>query len=148
MNSPQELLAELQGAARTHAPLQGLLALTFPLEEKSGCQVESLGRTALVTAETSLAPAGTSALVRRFAIEKSLAGGSWVVARAARAHLPDSRCRATFRAPHEQVAGKAPDILDPTPQPERWAGIPPLTALSVRVMSAPLTEVQWEGLGE
>ena len=84
MNSPQELLAELQGAARTHAPLQGLLALTFPLEEKSGRQVESLGRTALVTAETSLAPAGTSALVRRFAIEKSLAGGSWVVARAAR----------------------------------------------------------------
>lgn len=147
MNSPQELLAELQGAARTHAPLQGLLALTFPLGD-SGCQVKSLGRIAPVTAETSLTPAGTSALVRRFAIEKSLAGGSWVVARAARAHLPDSRCRATFRAPHEQVAGKAPDILDPTPQPERWAGIPPLTALSVRVMSAPLTDVQWEGLGE
>ena len=101
----------------------------------------------VVAAETGLAPAGTSALLRRFAVEKSLAGGGWLVANSALPLcVPESRCVRSYTCTHEALDGKAPDILSsPAPDQDRWTGLPPLSSLSVRVATTlGFTEPQWE----
>ena len=88
---PRELLAAFKKAAAS-APLRGLFALAADGE--------------VVSAETGLAPAGTTALLRRFAVEKSLAGGGWLVADA----MPtshDSRCSSAYTCAHTAIDGKA-----------------------------------------
>ena len=57
----------------------------------------------LVSYEDDLAPAGTTKLLRRFAVEKQLAGGAWLHATVQRITLDASRCAAEYTCPHEQV---------------------------------------------
>ena len=128
---PKELLIALKKAAAAPA-LRGLLCTT-PNGE-------------VVSHETGLAPAGTSALLRRFAIEHSLAGGAWLVASGVRPlSIPGMRCARSFTCRHDAVDGKAPDILEPAANAEQWTALPPLTLLTVRVATTlGYTEPQWE----
>ena len=126
----KDILAAFKRAALASAPLLGLIATTADGE--------------IVSGETGLAPAGTTALLRRFAVERSLAGGGWLVAHAAPASL-STRCARAFSCSHECIEGKAPDILSPKSDQDLWSHIPPISTLSVRVVSTlGFTEPQWE----
>jgi hypothetical protein len=98
--------------------------------------------------EDSLSPAGSSSLLRRFAIERQLGGGVWLVAEGAAPASLGSRCTLEARCAHDAVHGKAPDILaeaEKEGEAERWARLPRLSTLAVRVAtSRGYTEPQWE----
>lgn len=128
---PKDLLAAFRRAA-VSAPMRGTFALMADGD--------------VVSAETGLAPAGTSALLRRFAVEKCLSGGGWLVAAAAPVSTDATRCARAYACAHDAIEGKAPDILTPsTTDQERWASVPALSILSVRVASSNgFTEPQWE----
>lgn len=115
----------------------------------------------IVSFESQMTPAGTSALARRFAIEKDLAGGAWLTARNV-APPPEplgSSCQHEFVCTHGDLTGHAPDILataDHTEErwtgvhtdvhtDERWTRLPRLSTLAVRVVSTlGHSEPQWE----
>ena len=111
----------------------------------------------IISFESQMAPAGTSALARRFAIEKDLAGGAWLTARNI-APPPEplgSSCQHEFVCTHGDLTGHAPDILAAADHTdERWTGVhtdehwtrlPRLSTLAVRVVSAlGHSEPQWE----
>ena len=100
----------------------------------------------VVCGETGLAPAGTSALLRRFAVERSLAGGAWLrVTDAVPTPSLSDRCERAYTCEHLDVEGKAPDILSPSADQDQWTHLPPLCTLSVRVVSTNgYTDPQWE----
>ena len=99
----------------------------------------------VVSAEDDLSPAGTTKLLRRFAIEKDLAGGAWLTATALRKSLGVSRCAVEYACTHTELEGHAPDILSACGAEEQWSVLPALSVLSVRVLtSLGLTTPQWE----
>ena len=106
-------------------------------------QAPRLTLTLTLTLTPTLTPtltltAGTTALLRRFAIEKGLAGGAWlVVDRARTVRLGTSRCTAEFECAAADVEGKAPDILASAPPDEAWARLPRLSTLAVQVVTNP-----------
>jgi hypothetical protein len=125
----KDILAALRKAA-AGSTLRGLLAVASD---------------DLVCCETGLAPAGSTALLRRFAVERSLAGGGWLVATATPAQIAASRCARAYTCAHDVIDGKAPDILAPAADADEWTHLPNLSTLSVRVVSTlGFTEPQWE----
>ena len=128
---PKDLLVALKKAAASWS-LRGVLAIASDGE--------------MVATETGLAPAGTSALVRRLSVDKALAGGAWLVAHSADPlAIANSRCAHSYTCSHQSLEGKAPDILAPAADMDKWTGLPPLSILAVRVATAQgFTEPQWE----
>ena len=70
-------------------------------------------------------------LLRRFLVETHLSGGAWLVARNV-AETGDRR----YRCAHADVAGHAPDPLRQTFAAPRFASIPDLKVLALRVEPA------------
>lgn len=84
-----------------------------------------------------MAPAGNSALLRRFSIEKDVAGGAWLSASPVQPVAPlSSRCVRECSCSHADVVGRSPDVLVTLSEDERWSRLPRLSTLSVRVASA------------
>lgn len=102
----------------------------------------------IVSYESQMAPAGTSALARRFALEKDLAGGAWLTAsNVAPPPQPlGSCCQQELACAHDDLAGHAPDIITAAANAdERWTRLPRLSTLAVRVVSTlGHSEPQWE----
>ena len=150
---PQAALPTLSSWTRTRTQAQALTptpTLTLTLTATATLtltrtltliltRTRTLARTrtrTLTLARTS----GTTALLRRFAIDKRLAGGAWlVVERARAARLGASRCAAEFECTAAEVEGQAPDILASAPPDEAWARLPRLSTLAVQVVTTPLT---------